>query len=85
MDKVTVSRAAIGLRKRKLVEKKPHPDDKRSHLLRLSKAGEALYAKVTPAVLALEERVLDGFSMKERNALKSMLSRLEAAALAMRE
>ncbi len=54
MDKVTISRAAIALADRGLVQRSPNPDDKRSHLLSLSASGRDLYAQVVPKALALE-------------------------------
>lgn len=80
MDKVTVSRAAIALVARGLVRRAPNPDDKRSHLLSLTKAGEALYNQVAPKALALEEAMLADFDSEEIATLISMLLRLEATA-----
>lgn len=84
MDKVTVSRAAIGLLKRDLIQKTAHPGDKRSHHLGLSKSGADLYAQVAPRALELEARVVEGFSQKERETLMAMLLRLEDAARSLR-
>ncbi|MGL4312535.1 MAG: MarR family winged helix-turn-helix transcriptional regulator, partial [Sphingomonas sp.] len=53
MDKVTVSRAAIALVERGLVERRANPADQRSHLLTLSRAGRALYDDVAPKALEL--------------------------------
>lgn len=80
MDKVTVSRAAIGLFERGLVRRSPNADDKRSHLLSLTTDGRALYDQVAPKALALEDTVLAGFSREEVDLLLGMLQRLEAAA-----
>ena len=81
MDKVTVSRAAIGLVDRGLVRRAPNPHDKRSHLLSLTKDGLSLYGQVAPKALALEDAVLAGFDKAEVAQLMSMLERLEDAAL----
>jgi DNA-binding MarR family transcriptional regulator len=81
MDKVTVSRAAIGLVDRGLVKREPNPDDKRSHLLSLTKDGWSLYDQVAPKALAFEDAVLAGFDKAEVAQLMSMLERLEEAAL----
>ena len=83
MDKLTVSRAAIALTERGLVERGDHPGDKRSRLLTLTGTGRALYANVAPRALALEQTLLDGFSAAERDQLAAMLVRLEQAAAAM--
>ena len=81
MDKVTVSRAAIGLVDRGLVKRAPNPADQRSHLLSLTKDGWSLYDQVAPKALALDDAVLAGFDKAEVAQLMSMLERLEAAAL----
>jgi DNA-binding MarR family transcriptional regulator len=81
MDKVTVSRATIGLVDRGLVRRAPNLDDKRSHLLSLTAEGRTLYEQVAPKALALEDAVLAGFDRKEIDLLLAMLQRLEDAAL----
>jgi DNA-binding MarR family transcriptional regulator len=80
MDKVTVSRAAIALVDRGLVKRAPNPDDQRSHLLSLSKTGQALYESVAPKALALEAEIFAGFSAGELAQFAKMLARIEAAA-----
>ena len=80
MDKVTVSRAAIALADRGLIERAANPDDQRSHLLTLSATGWALYEQVAPKALELEQRVFESFSAEERQKLRSMLERIAAAA-----
>ncbi len=47
MDKVTVSRAAQGLSKRRLVQRADHTSDGRSHLLSLSLEGARLHAEIS--------------------------------------
>ena len=85
MDKVTVSRAAIGLVDRGLVKRTPNHGDKRSHLLSLTEDGWSLYGQVAPKALALEDAVLAGFDKTEVAQLMSMLERLEDAALKLAE
>lgn len=80
MDKVTVSRAAIALVDRGLVDRRPNPVDQRSHLLSLSAAGRALYDNVAPKALALEARIFASLSPAEQRAFADMLNRIEAAA-----
>lgn len=80
MDKVTISRAAIALAERGLVQRAPNPDDKRSHLLSLSASGQDLYAQVVPKALALEKDLLADFSESEVADFVAMLRRLEAMA-----
>jgi DNA-binding MarR family transcriptional regulator len=85
MDKVTVSRAAIALAERKLVERAGNPGDRRSHLLMLSKDGWALYEQVAPKALELERRIFEGIGADEIERFRAMLERLEAAALALED
>ena len=80
MDKVTVSRAAIALVDRGLVQRRPNPDDQRSHLLSLTAAGQTLYESVAPKALELEARIFAGFSGEEVAVFRAMLDRLEASA-----
>jgi DNA-binding MarR family transcriptional regulator len=81
MDKVTVSRAAIALTDRGLLERAPNPDDKRSHLLRLSAAGRELHAAVAPKALELERVIFANFTQAELDGFTAMLRRIDAAAL----
>jgi len=81
MDKVTVSRAAIALADRGLIERQPNPADKRSQLLTLSEAGRALYASVAPKALEMEHAVFGRFSQAELDAFTAMLRRIDAAVL----
>ncbi|MBD8545874.1 MarR family winged helix-turn-helix transcriptional regulator [Sphingomonas sp. CFBP 8760] len=83
MDKVTVSRAAIALADRGLLARVANPDDRRSHLLRLTGPGHKLYAAVAPQAIALERRIFAGFAPAEIAAFTAMLRRIEAAALAL--
>lgn len=82
MDKVTVSRAAIALSARGLLERAPHPEDKRSHLLQLSAAGRELYAAVAPKALELERRIFSAFDPAEIAAFTATLRKIDAALLA---
>ena len=80
MDKVSVSRAASELVSRGLIRRQAHPEDKRSHLLQLSKEGSILYSQVAPQALSLEKEILADFTTQEVSQLVSMLRRLESAA-----
>ena len=75
MDKVTVSRAAIALAGRGLVERRPNKGDRRSHLLALTSAGQELYRAVAPKALELEARLFAGFSAAEREACTAAVDR----------
>ena len=78
MDKVTVSRAAIALAGRGLIERAPNPHDRRSHLLILTEPGRNLYAQVAPKALELEARIFGSFDPAELAAFVAMLRRIDA-------
>ncbi|SFI96006.1 DNA-binding transcriptional regulator, MarR family [Sphingomonas sp. NFR04] len=82
MDKVTVSRAAIGLVERGLIARAANPIDQRSHLVALTPEGWQLYEQVAPKALELERRLFASFSEEEKALLAAMLARIEAAATA---
>lgn len=83
MDKVTVSRAAQGLSKRRLVARTDHHADGRSHVLALSAEGARLYAEIAPLALAYEAALIAGLAPSEVALLKRLLNRLQSAAVAL--
>ncbi|RAK65359.1 MarR family winged helix-turn-helix transcriptional regulator [Phenylobacterium kunshanense] len=80
MDKVTVSRAAQGLTKRRLVTRAENKADGRSHVLDLTSEGRRLYAEIAPLALAYEAALISGLSPEEVALLKRLLGRLQTAA-----
>jgi len=80
MDKVTVSRAAQGLLKRRLVARSEHHADGRSHVLTLTREGAGLYAEIAPLALAYEAALIAGLAPDEVALLKRLLARLQSAA-----
>jgi DNA-binding MarR family transcriptional regulator len=85
MDKVTVSRAAIALVGRGLVERVPNPGDRRSHLLILTGPGRALYAQVAPKALELEAQIFGSFGADELADFVVMLRRIDALVIGARQ
>ena len=80
IDKISVSRAAAALIERGLIVARDNPGDGRSHLLALTADGQALYAEIAPAALAMEAELLAHISPEERAQLDALLRRIEAAA-----
>jgi DNA-binding MarR family transcriptional regulator len=80
MDKVTVSRAAQALERRRLLLRVPHAEDGRSLRLSLTAEGRRVYACVAPSTLELESEVLGGLTARDVAELKATLRRLEEAA-----
>jgi len=85
MDKVAVSRAAIALVGRGLVERIPNRSDRRSHLLILTSTGRALYAQVAPKALELEARIFGAFQADELADFVTMLERIDRVVLQARQ
>jgi DNA-binding MarR family transcriptional regulator len=81
LDKVTISRAAQALVKRRLVARVAHEGDGRSHRLSLTEAGLCLHAEIAPLALAYEAALLSGLAPGEVAAVKLLLKRLETAAV----
>ncbi|MDC7684509.1 MarR family winged helix-turn-helix transcriptional regulator [Asticcacaulis sp. BYS171W] len=81
MDKVTVSRAAHSLAKRRLVTRSPHEHDGRSHHLILTPEGQRLFNDVAPSAGEFERQVLEGLTETETALLKDVLRRIETAAI----
>jgi DNA-binding MarR family transcriptional regulator len=80
MDKVAVSRAIASLVEAGRLERSTHDNDRRRAVLRLSPAGQAIYAEVAPLALDYQRRLLEGLGPQEREALQDLLPRLERAA-----
>ena len=80
MDKVTISRAAQALVRRRLVARGAHEADGRSHRLSLTQEGVRLHTEIAPLALAYEAALLSGMTPGEVAAIKLLLKRLETAA-----
>ena len=80
MDKVSVSRAVRSLVERGLVTRHDNAADRRSRLLQLTAAGQALYDAITPVALEREAALLDGFDEADAALLTRLLDRLRARA-----
>ena len=82
MEKITVSRAAIALADRGLIERAPSTADRRARSLRLTAQGRKLYASVAPKALELEAKIFGAFTPEELVTFVSMLRRIDAITLA---
>lgn len=80
MDKVTVSRAAQGLVKRRLVGRAQNKADGRSHVLALTAEGRSLHSEIAPLALAYEAALIAGLAPEDVTLLKRLLTRLQSAA-----
>jgi DNA-binding MarR family transcriptional regulator len=59
-----------------LIQRLPDPSERRASLVRLTEAGEALFAAADPVVHALEARLIEALPPDERTALLSQLARV---------
>ena len=77
LDKVKVSRAVAELQSRGLVLRQRSRADRRAAELRLSAAGERLFARIAPLARDWERQLFKGFSSADRAQLFTLLARLE--------
>ncbi len=68
-----------GLERAGLVERRPHPTDRRSQQIFLTDAGRARLAEALPTVQAVEARLAAGFSAEEIAVVNAWLHRMTAA------
>jgi MarR family 2-MHQ and catechol resistance regulon transcriptional repressor len=64
-----------GLEKDTLVQRMPHPTDRRTVYVQLTAEGEALAAVIVPSMARFMGCMLDGFSDDEKQQLSSLLDR----------
>ena len=72
----TLSRLVGSMETAGLVSRERDSDDARAIAIRLTEAGDALTARLTPEAEALERTALAGFSEAEASQLKTQLERL---------
>lgn len=73
MDKMTVSRAILGLRQRGLVSRTKSKLDARAYVLVLTAHGVTAYNEIAPLALAFQEAVLSGLTQQQRDLLLAAL------------
>jgi DNA-binding MarR family transcriptional regulator len=76
MDKVKVSRATQSLVAKGLLRQSQDPRDGRGRLLRLTRKGVAVHAKIVPLATRLESMLFDELSHADIVALNRALSKL---------
>ncbi|MEZ5658880.1 MAG: MarR family transcriptional regulator [Burkholderiaceae bacterium] len=85
LDKVQASRAIARLERKALLTRHEDPDDRRNHILRLTRSGRALYRRLVPRVIAIEQELLASLASGERAALERALTRLQERAAVIRQ
>ncbi len=76
MSKVDISRAVKELEGLGMVLRKSDRADRRRAFLRLSARGTATYGEVLPLAVAIEKKLLLGFTAPEIKLLKRAMSRV---------
>jgi DNA-binding MarR family transcriptional regulator len=84
MDKVAVSRAVAGLKKRGLIERATDRADRRRASLKLSVRGRSMHARIVPLALGYEERLYEALSAAERRIFDTLSDQLFAYAKILR-
>jgi len=79
LERTTVAEVLTRLETRELVTRRPHPEDRRVRLVKLTRAGKALVRRMAPAVQRAHDRTLDPLSPQERDVLMLQLVRLVEA------
>ena len=76
LDSATLTGILDRLEAIELVERRPHPVDRRAILVCLTKKGKKVAADVHATILRANRELLTGFGAAEENALRRMLQRL---------
>jgi DNA-binding MarR family transcriptional regulator len=76
VDRNTASLLVGNLESKGLLERRVSGADRRLRLLRLTRAGEALFAELNPKAIDGQERILDGLEPRERDLLIDLLVRV---------
>jgi MarR family transcriptional regulator for hemolysin len=66
-----------------LVRRERVAGNRRTHVVTLTPAGEALFARLLSAVIAFDQQLREGFSDRDLATIRRLLGRLRANAIAM--
>ena len=76
VEQATMANTLARMLRDHLIERKPHPDDQRSQLVCLSEAAHGLELSATTAAGEVNDTVLHGLPLAERELFLSMLGRI---------
>lgn len=71
----TVTTVIDSLEKRNLVERQPHPEDRRKVLVSITNAGRAVLDRYLPEAVAIQTAMLGGLNDDELQTLSELLTR----------
>jgi MarR family transcriptional regulator, transcriptional regulator for hemolysin len=78
LGKVTVGGLLDRLQEKGLIERRPHPSDRRSKLVYLTLADQNIYDSIVKAGRVILDQVLAGISKAEQQQLIDLLQRVKA-------
>lgn len=78
LDRSTLVPVLDGMEVRGLVERRPHPDDRRTNALWLTEGGAALLRKLKKLVAKHEDQLMGALSAEERAELFRLLKKLSS-------
>jgi DNA-binding MarR family transcriptional regulator len=79
LDLSTVSRRIADLEREGMVRRTPDPEDRRAHLLEVTRKGRRVVQRLRDARSSLLEEALEGWSTEDIRALAESLERFTAA------
>jgi DNA-binding MarR family transcriptional regulator len=75
-DAPTMSRIVDGMETRGLIERRPHPEDRRIKLIHLTRHGRALEKKLVPLVEKLVAGMVEGIPERDLHTTRTTLRRM---------
>ena len=85
MERPRVSRALRRMADKDLIERHADADDHRYAVIRISRSGARVYARIAPLALEWERALLAELSTDERDQLHHLLDRLESRVARLRQ
>jgi DNA-binding MarR family transcriptional regulator len=77
-DTAGMTKLADRLEAKRLIERHPNPEDRRSVLIALTTDGQALLPRIRPAFGRVTRQLFQGFSADEISVLTALLERMQA-------
>jgi DNA-binding MarR family transcriptional regulator len=79
VEQATMANTLARMERDRLIERTPHPGDRRAQIVALSDAARALRAEAIDAAAEVNRSVLEGLPVAERELFLSMLGRIVSA------
>ncbi len=80
LDRARTSRTLTLLAEKRLIERRPKPNDRREVQMYLSEAGHRVHDDLFPRIRAINQALVEGLSLQERHALDHMVGAIQAKA-----